>query len=86
MMPVADIMDIWGLTARQAAFVWFFLGPARLNATRAALMAKYSPRNPRQSGYQALHNKRVREALRFLVPQLLFGAVKEHDKKNVERL
>ena len=86
MMPVADIRDIGGLTAKQALFVWAYLGPARLNASRAALMAKYSPRNPRQSGHQVLQNEKVREALRFLLPCVLFGAVKDYEKESVDGL
>jgi len=85
-MSPSDMQLFYGLTAKQALFVWAYLGPARLNATRAALMAKYSPRNPRQAGYQVLQNERVREALRFLSSQILLGIVREHDKKNAERL
>lgn len=71
---------IFGLTGRQAAFVWFYLGPARLNASKAAKLAGYSPRHPNQSGHQVLQSERVREALRFLFPCVLFSAVKEYAK------
>ena len=86
MMPPSEMQIIWGLTAKQALFIWAYLGPARLNASRAALMAKYSPRNPRQSGHQVLQNEKVREALRFLLPCVLFGAVKEYEKKTIKDL
>lgn len=40
------------LTVKQAAFVRFYLAEANLNATRAALMAGYSPKSARLSGHK----------------------------------
>ena len=66
MMPERDIALIFGLNERQAAFVAAYLGECRYNATRAALRAGYSPRHPRQSGYQAFQSPKVRQTARLL--------------------
>ena len=44
------------LTAKQDQFIIHYLGAARYNATKAALMAGYSERTARQSGYENLNN------------------------------
>jgi len=71
MMPVDDIRIIYGLTMRQAAFVWFFLGPARYNASKAAVLAGYSAKHPAQSGHQALQSEKVVRAIRAVFPYSL---------------
>lgn len=45
-----------GLTTKQKAFVDAYIGEARFNATRAALMAGYAERSARQSGSDLLSN------------------------------
>lgn len=65
-MPEADMRVIFGLNERQAAFVAAYLGPAKYNATRAALMAGYSPKHPRQSGHQVFKSPKVHRATRLL--------------------
>jgi hypothetical protein len=52
------------LTDRQRAFVAFYLGEARFNATRAAALAGYSPRTARTQGSRLLTNPGVGEAIR----------------------
>ncbi|MCC6314200.1 MAG: terminase small subunit [Thermomicrobiales bacterium] len=57
-----------GLTTKQEAFVDAYIGEARFNATKAALMAGYSERSARQEGSRLLSNDdisaRISEELR----------------------
>ncbi len=68
-MPPEAIAAIFGLNERQALFVYFYLDEANYNATRAALLAGYSPKHPRQSGHQAMRGKGVRYAVDWLFEQ-----------------
>ncbi len=69
MTPPEDIEIIFGLNSRQARFVYAYLGPAGYCASRAAVMAGYGPKHPRQSGHQAMHSKGVTEAIETLFEQ-----------------
>ena len=71
MMPEPDMQAIFGLNARQAAFAAAYLGRAKYNGTKAALMAGYSPGHPRQSAHQVLKSPRVRHAIKCLFPYTL---------------
>ena len=68
-MPPEDIEIIFHLNRRGALFVYAHLGPARYNASRAAVMAGYSPKHPRQSWHQVLHSESAKEAIERLHEQ-----------------
>ncbi len=68
-MQPSDIGIIFHLNERQALFVYYYLGEARYNASRAAVMAGYSPKHPRQSGHQVIHSERVAAAVDWLFEQ-----------------
>jgi phage terminase small subunit len=61
------------LTAREKAFVDAFMGPARGNATKAALTAGYSKKNARH------------QASRLLTKANIAGAVARYEKKRETR-
>lgn len=48
-----------GLTVRERAFVSAFLGPARGNATQAALLAGYSPKTAGSTGSENLQKPEI---------------------------
>jgi hypothetical protein len=52
-----------GLTIRERAFVSAFLGPARGNATQAALLAGYSPKTAGTIGSQNLQKLEIAKAV-----------------------
>jgi len=51
------------LTDKQRAFVGFYLGDAHKNATRAAVMAGYSPKTASEQAYELLRKPQIRAAI-----------------------
>ena len=52
-----------GLTTKQAAFVAAYIGPARLNATKAAVIAGYSPKTAGAIGAENLTKPEIQAVI-----------------------
>jgi phage terminase small subunit len=63
--------DPHGLTARQRLFVSAYLGPAKGNATQAAIAAGYSPDTAASQGSRLLKNAKVSAAVEQRTERLL---------------
>lgn len=65
---------VGALTTKQAAFVEAYLGPARFNATQAAIAAGYSERSAYATAAETLRHPRVQSAIKAHLEALAMPA------------
>lgn len=63
-----------GLSPKQEAFVVSYIGPARFNATKAALMAGYTGKNARAEGSRLLANADIAARVKVELQRLTIPA------------
>jgi phage terminase small subunit len=56
----AESPDQPKITAKQAAFIRAYVGPARFNASKAVRLAGYETKNPNDLGYQLRNTPHIR--------------------------
>lgn len=63
-----------GLTTKQEAFVWAYIGPAGFNASEAVRIAGYKTKNPDVLGYQLRNTSYIRERIDEVLAQIAGSA------------
>jgi len=78
------------LSKKQALFIEYYLGEARFNATKAALLAGYSPRTARSTGSENLIKPDIAREIKARTSEIAMGAdevllrLAEHARGSVE--
>ncbi len=57
--PTPETIATKPLTAKQQAFISAYIGPAKFNATKAALIAGFTEASARQRGYELVNNSDI---------------------------